>query len=200
MGIDQREQRLGRQRALRDGVEQRRRDRIGQDLAARLPGQRIAPPLQPDFARQRLARRFAHPRDLAGESVERIEMPPRLRRREQAGEIAVLVGRANQRLAMGIGVLHGKHRLVESAATSARRMMTVFAQRVPTAPSLTPLHLSLHRDQQRADPPPLAEQNVVGAHRGAGGHGFERDVPRAKRVAQRPPADATGSLPVPIRK
>ena len=82
MGIDRRDQPLRGQGAPRDRIEKRSRDWIGRHLAPALPFQHITPPLQPDFARQRLARCIAHAGDLARESIKRIEMLARRRRRE----------------------------------------------------------------------------------------------------------------------
>ena len=79
---------------------------VGGYLAPRIARESIAPPLQADLARQRLAGKLAHARDFAVEGIERIEMPPPLRRRKQRGEEPVLVGGAHHRLAMGIGILH----------------------------------------------------------------------------------------------
>jgi len=82
MGIDQRDQALPRQGAPRDRIEKRGRDRVGRHLAPALPREHVTPPLQPDFARQRLARRLAHAGDLAGEGIKRIEMLAHRRRHE----------------------------------------------------------------------------------------------------------------------
>jgi hypothetical protein len=114
--IDQAEQRLAREAALRNGIEQRCSDRIGIDLAARFVAQRVAPPLQADLTWQYLARRLAHPGDLAVEGIERMEMPAQVRRREQRGEKPVLVVRPHHGFAMGIGVLHGRSRISQPVA------------------------------------------------------------------------------------
>ena len=49
--IDQRREPLRRQPVAGDGRGQRRRDRMGRDLAAPVAAEHIAPPLQPDLAR-----------------------------------------------------------------------------------------------------------------------------------------------------
>src|ERR1043166_105370 len=50
---------------------------------------RLAPPLKTNFAHHRLAHRFANAGDLIVEGVEREEMWPEGRRREQGREVAV---------------------------------------------------------------------------------------------------------------
>ncbi len=45
------------------------------------------------------------------------------------------------------------------------------------------LSLSNHRHQQRSNPPAFPEQDVIGAHRRAGRHGFKHDTPRPERLA-----------------
>ena len=104
---DQAGQQLGRQPVARHRREQGRRHRVGLDVAGGFAGDRIAPPLQPDLAGQRLVNDLAHPRDLDIEGIERIERAAMLGRSEQGGEKAILVGRAHQRLAMGECILHG---------------------------------------------------------------------------------------------
>ena len=91
-----------------DRLQQRRRDRIGGRLPAPLPTQHVDPPLQADFARQRLTRNVAHARHFGIEGIEGIERAAMLGRCEQGGEEAVLVRRADQLLAMGEGILHGR--------------------------------------------------------------------------------------------
>ncbi len=82
VGVDQRDQTRPRQGAPRDRFEKRRRDRIGRHLAPALPREHVTPPLQPDFARQRLARCLVHAGDLAREGIKRMEMLARRRWRE----------------------------------------------------------------------------------------------------------------------
>src|SRR5262249_25511272 len=67
-----------------------------------------APPLQPDLARHRIARGVAHACDLYVEGIERKQRGAMLRGREQRGKKAILVRRADERLAMGESILHGK--------------------------------------------------------------------------------------------
>ncbi len=106
--IDHGHKAMRRQRIPCHGRPQCRRHRICIDLAAAGSDEHIAPPLQPDFPRQRLARRFAHARDLQVEGIQRTERAAVLGRREQGREIAVLVGRPNQRLAMAECIVHAR--------------------------------------------------------------------------------------------
>src|SRR6202040_2814979 len=91
---------------LRNSCEQSSSDRTGLRSAARLSGQHIAPPLQPDFSCQRGARSFPHAGDLEIEGVERKQPGAMLRRREQRGKKAIPVARANLRLAVRKCILH----------------------------------------------------------------------------------------------
>ena len=89
---------------------------------ARSPLMHIAPPLQADLARHRLARAVAHARDLGIEGIEREQRPALVGRREQRREEAILVGRADQRLAMTIVRVHraqGSGARAQSTAISA---------------------------------------------------------------------------------
>src|SRR5262249_32390861 len=54
-GVDQVLQRRAWQRTADDRIQERGRDRIGVHLAMLSPGKRVAPPLQPDLAGERLA-------------------------------------------------------------------------------------------------------------------------------------------------
>ena len=65
------------------------------------------PPLQAHRAGQRLARDLTHPADLDIEGIERVEVRAAGGGRKQSGEIAILVGVADQAFAIGQGVLHG---------------------------------------------------------------------------------------------
>ena len=94
---------LRRQLIARDGCEQRRCDRMA--LAA--ASQRVAPPLQPDLPRKRLAGHLAHACDFQIERVQRKERVPMLGGSKQSAEKAVLIGRADEPLAMGKRILHG---------------------------------------------------------------------------------------------
>jgi hypothetical protein len=104
--IDQGVKRSDRQAAARDRVQERGRDRIRRRVAGRPAAQRVAPPLQPDLARQRLVRDLPDARDFDVEPIEREKMRTPVGRRKQAGQEAVLVRLPHQRLAMGISVLH----------------------------------------------------------------------------------------------
>ena len=56
-----------------DCRQQRRRDRIGARLLVPFAADDVAPPLQADFAGQRLVRHVAHARHLGIESIERVQ-------------------------------------------------------------------------------------------------------------------------------
>ncbi len=71
-----------------------------------LAAQHVAPPLQADFAGQRLARHLAHARHLDVEGIERMQRAAMFRRREQRGEKAVAIGRPDQLGAIGECILH----------------------------------------------------------------------------------------------
>ena len=96
-------------RETRDRVVQRGRDRVRRRLAGPLAVEHIAPPLQPDLARHRLAHAVAHAGDLGIEGVEREQRTALLGGRKQRREKAVLVGGADQVFAMAI-VLHAARR------------------------------------------------------------------------------------------
>src|SRR5258707_1356521 len=68
---DERLEPLQRQLVARDGREQRRRHRVRLDLAAAGAAQDVAPPLQTDLTRERLAHDLTHPRDLDIEGIQR---------------------------------------------------------------------------------------------------------------------------------
>jgi len=122
MRLDQVEQRLHRQCETRNGIPERRRDRVCRRLASPLPIQDIAPPLQADLAGHRLARTVAHADDFAIEGVKREQRPPSIGGREQRGEKPVLVGRTDQFLAVAIVLVHRRtvaKRAVQSTAIRA---------------------------------------------------------------------------------
>ena len=58
---------------------------------------RIAPPLQPDLAHHRLADILGHLRHFVIEGIERQKMRARIRRRDKAREIAVVIHSPNER-------------------------------------------------------------------------------------------------------
>src|SRR6516165_1237745 len=80
----------------------------GRDLAPAGTVEDVAPPLQADFPCYRLANDLAHAGDFHVEGVERNQRVPMLGGGKQGGEKAVLVRRAQQRLAMGECILHGR--------------------------------------------------------------------------------------------
>ena len=85
-------ERLARQAAALDGREQRRRHRMPCPGAGILRRDDVAPPLQADLARQRLADAVANARDLGVEGIEGEEVGPPVLRREEGGKLAVPVG------------------------------------------------------------------------------------------------------------
>jgi hypothetical protein len=74
-----------------DRRQERRRNRISFRLLTAPAIEHIGPPLQADFARQRFARQFAHPRNLDVEGIERGKRAAFSRRREQRREITVTI-------------------------------------------------------------------------------------------------------------
>jgi hypothetical protein len=92
--LDERLEWLRRQPVARHACEQRRRHRMGRDLAPARTADDIAPPLQPDFPRYGLANDLAHAGDFHVEGVERDQRVPMLGGGKQGGEKAVLVRRA----------------------------------------------------------------------------------------------------------
>ncbi len=105
--LDQPRQRRDRQAIARDRVEQRGGDGVPLRLAAGLPFEQVAPPLHPDFARQRLADEGADAGDLEAEGIERKQRRALRFGRIEAGDVAVVVLLAHQRGAMGIGLRQG---------------------------------------------------------------------------------------------
>jgi len=88
-----------------DGSHQSGGDRVSLRLT-RLGMQDIAPPLQADLARQRLAHELADAGDFQIERIERKECPAMLEWRKQAGKKSVAISGANQRLTVYCCVLH----------------------------------------------------------------------------------------------
>ncbi len=95
MRLDQIDEWRNRKLEARNRFDQRRRDRVRGRLAGPLAVEYVAPPLQPDFARHRLARPVAHPGDLAVERIKREKRTALLGGREQGREKAILVGCAD---------------------------------------------------------------------------------------------------------
>src|SRR4029077_19601507 len=94
-----------------------RRDRFRGRLACPLAAEHVAPPLQAELARHWFACAVADAGDLMIERIERKERTPFVGRCEQRGEIAVLVGRPDQRLAVAIVLLH-RGKVAQRAAQS----------------------------------------------------------------------------------
>ena len=105
--LDQVDQRLRPKLVGLHAGKQRRRDRIGACLPVPLAIDDIAPPLQADFAGQRLARHVANARHLDIERIERVQRATAFRRREQRGDEAVQVGCTDKLGAIGERILHG---------------------------------------------------------------------------------------------
>jgi hypothetical protein len=123
--IDQCVERLERQSAARDGVEQRCRNRMPADVAARRAGQRIAPPLQPHLAGECLVHPLRHDCDLTIERVERMQVRSPVGAREQAGKPAVVILLSNQAFAVRVIPAHplvaAGHSTARSSAATRRR-------------------------------------------------------------------------------
>src|ERR671930_1752888 len=79
---------------------------MGRDFAAAPAAQHIAPPLEADLSRDRLVNELAHAGDFQIERIKGKQRVPVLKGSKQAGEKAVLVGRAYEPLAMGKCILH----------------------------------------------------------------------------------------------
>ena len=95
--FDQGNQPVRRQAIARQCLTQRRCHRMRGGLAHTQARQHLAPPLQADLARHRLARQIAHARNFYIEGIKREQRVAVLRRREQRGEITVPIGLAHQR-------------------------------------------------------------------------------------------------------
>ena len=117
MRVDEGDQPPRIETVARDARAQGGRDRMRRRLAVALALEHLAPPLQADLARHRLARHLAHAADFDGEGIERGERIAFVRRREQRREIAVAVVLAHQRRAM-VGIVHAT---AMSAAPTRRR-------------------------------------------------------------------------------
>ena len=125
MRIDQAHETLDRKGVLRDGAQQFSSNRIGFRLAARslpLAGQYIAPPLQADFAGQRLADMIAHMGDFGIERRQREPAAPHIRRDEQACGIGPKILRAHEIGAERSRIAaHAAHGTAINAAATRRR-------------------------------------------------------------------------------
>jgi len=114
--------------------------------------QHVGPPLQPHFARQRLAHLLADPGNL---DIEGIDCQQR----------AALAGRHEQRGCVA-GKIVGSHQLRAEISGN---------------PQASPAPLMAPAISGRRDPSPLADHDVVGADRGAGLHRVEHHPqPRAR--------------------
>ena len=158
-----------RQPIAHDSVEQRRRHRIGPHFAAATAGEDVAPPLQPDFARHRLARLLAHARDLDVEGIEREQRPA--------------ISWPARTAWRGSGPCPPR----APAPRNGERGPTWRAAR------------SLHRDQSRGDAAAFAQQDVVGRDRRARPRSLRhRDLSAWKRNRSAS-GMIQGSRPLPIR-
>jgi hypothetical protein len=105
-GVEQSRQRRRREPMAFDHREKRGRHRVGGCLFGPSAVDHFAPPLQADFAGQRLARHLAHARHLDVEGIERVQRRAIFRRREQGTEKTVAIGGPDQLGAIGEGILH----------------------------------------------------------------------------------------------
>ena len=97
------EERRFRQIEARDRIEQGGGDGIGLGLGhIGRPFERVPPPLEADLAKQGLGDDFVHAGDFETESIEGVDVPPRLARNKKAREPAVFILAAEQSLAIGI--------------------------------------------------------------------------------------------------
>ena len=97
------EERRFRQIEPRDRIEKGGGNGIGLCLTRiGRPFERVPPPLEADFAKQGLGDDFAHAGDFEAESIEGVNVAPRLARNEKAREPAVSILAAKQSLAIGI--------------------------------------------------------------------------------------------------
>ncbi len=130
------EERRFRQIEPRDRIEKGGGDGIGLGLARMCPFERVPPPLEPDFAKQGLGDDFAHAGDFETESIEGVDMRPRLARNKKAREPAVSIVAAEQSLAIGV------------------------------IPVWRRLPLRIRHGQKAADAAPFAEQDGIGTRGG----------------------------------
>jgi hypothetical protein len=128
------------------------------------------------FAWQWIGDHLAHARHLEAEGIEREQMRPLVGRRKQAGEIAVLVDIADQRLAIAVSRLGdraARHR--RQAVSAATSCAFCFEQSwdVPTAftwRSAALIQCSVDRNQRGSNLAPFGNEDVVGARRWCRGH------------------------------
>jgi hypothetical protein len=124
MLLDQPRQRLNRQAEFADRLQQLGRDRIALDAAMAGAFQHVGPPLQPHFARQRLADLLAHARYLDIEGVDRQQRAALDLWQKQRRRIAGKVVRAHQVSAERGGLLRRRrpaHGTAINAAATRRR-------------------------------------------------------------------------------
>ena len=74
--VDQFEKRRFRQAEACDRIEQGRSDGIGLGTRLACPFERVPPPLEPDFAEQRLGDDFPHARNFKAERIKGVNMRP----------------------------------------------------------------------------------------------------------------------------
>ena len=96
MLFDQPRQPLDRQIPVADRQQQFRRHRIALDTAMAGAGEHVGPPLQADFARQRLAHLVADAGNLDIEGIQREQAAAQRCRHEQRGGIAGKIMRPHQ--------------------------------------------------------------------------------------------------------
>ncbi len=89
-----------------DDFKKRGCDRIGARFPGPLAVEHVAPPLQPDFARQRLARRVTHACHLDIEGKKRMKRAAQVRRRKECRDIAIAIASPDQLGAIGECILH----------------------------------------------------------------------------------------------
>ena len=111
MLLDQARQRLDRQAEIADHLQQFGRDRIALDAAMARAFQHVGPPLQPHFARQRLADLLAHARYLDIEGVNR----------QQRAALDLLAGTASRRSGQNHACAPDRRRTQRNLSTSLAR-------------------------------------------------------------------------------
>ena len=110
-----------RQTETDHGVEQRGGDRVRPRVAGARALDRVVPPLQANLARHGIADRVAHPRHFDVEGIEPEQRAAALRRREQGRQEAILVGLADQLLAVGEGIRGGTRQSTAIRPAATRR-------------------------------------------------------------------------------